>query len=432
MAGADRARGTSPRWWTRSWVDVAACVLVAALAAVFGVRAFRSAMSQDEHDFHGYFLPAAQAMLAGGSPYSVEGFYYTPLVPAVLAPFSGADWVQAAWTVAIIAAACGTAFFGVLASTAGWRWRHRAWLFGIALITLFWSWPMTMELFWGQVNLFVTFAITLAAYLATRARYFAVGVVLGLAAAIKSWPAYLVVWILRREGRRRGRTTLGVVIVGAATVVLSLTFGGPPTLSAMLAGPFQGTDQPDVVAYSAWGLGKALFGGLQWAQPIVDSPSLRGAATAALLVVMIALLVIALRWPGTEVILLFNLGFGVLLMPIAHQQYLFLALPTLWWWIAQAARKPKRVLNWTVVVVLSAWWVLCFRLFHQLPPAKETVIVSVTVVVLSTLIAATASIVVAAVSSRRDQESGGISGEGTSLPGGGSRPVNRSMSNLSR
>jgi MFS family permease len=155
-------------------------------------------MSQDEHDFHGYFLPAAQAMLAGGS-YSIEGFYYTPLVPAVLAPFSDADWVQAAWTVAIVAAACGTAFFGVLASTPGWRRRQRAWLFCIALITLFWSWPMTMELFWGQVNLFVTFAITLAAYLATRARYFAVGVVLGLAAAIKSRTAYLVVWILRRE-----------------------------------------------------------------------------------------------------------------------------------------------------------------------------------------------------------------------------------------
>jgi uncharacterized membrane protein YgcG len=145
---------------------------------------------------------------------------------------------------------------------------------------------------------------------------------------------------------------------------------------------------------------------------------------------MIALLVIALRWPGTEVILLFNRGFGVLLMPIAYQQYLFLALPALWWWIAQAARTPKRVLNWTVVVVLSAWWFSCFRLFHQLSPAKETVIVSVSVVVLSTLTAATASIVVAAVSSRRDQESGGTSGDGTSLPGGGSRPVSRSTSNF--
>jgi alpha-1,2-mannosyltransferase len=174
------------------------------------------------------------------------------------------------------AAACGTAFFGVLASIPGWRWRQRAWLFCIALITLFWSWPMTMELFWGQVNLVVTFAITLAAYLATRARYFAVGVVLGLAAAQSRWTAYLVVWILRRGGRRKGRTTLGVILVGGATVVLSLVFGGLPTLRSMVSGPFQGTDQPDVVAYSAWGLGKALVGGLQWAQPIVDSPSLRG------------------------------------------------------------------------------------------------------------------------------------------------------------
>ena len=406
MTGVERDGVVSTHWWSRPWVDVVACTLAAVLAALFGVRAFLSAMSQDEHDFHGYFLPAAQAVLAGGSPYSVEGFFYTPLVPALLALFSYAEWVQAAWTVAILAAACGTAFFGVLVSTPRWQWRHRAWLFGIALITLFWSWPMTMELFWGQVNFFVTFAITLAAYFATRARYFSVGLILGLAAAIKSWPAYLVVWILRRGARERGRTALGVVVVAAVTVVLALAFGGLPTLGAMLAGPFQGTDQPDVVAYSAWGLGKALFGGFQWAQPIVDSPLLRGVVTTAVLGVLIALLVIALRWPGTEVILLFNLGFGVLLMPIAHQQYLFLAIPALWWWIAQAARRPKRVLNWVVVVVLLGWWVACFRLFHQLPPAKETVIVSVTVVVLSTLAASTASIVGAALSSRRDQGSG--------------------------
>ena len=432
MAGVERGGVLATRWWSRSWVDVVACTLAAGLAAVFVVRAFLSAMSQDEHDFHGYFLPAAQAVLVGGSPYSVEGFYYTPLVPTLLAPFSHAEWAQAAWTVAILAAACGTVFFGVLVSTPRWRWRHRAWLFGIALVTLFWSWPMTMEFFWGQVNLFVTFAITLAAYLATRVHYFSVGLALGLAAAIKSWPVFLVLWIFRRGGRRRWRTALGVAIVAAVTVVLALAFGGLPTLGAMLAAPLQGTDQPDVVAYSAWGLGKALFGGFQWAQPIVDSPLLRGATTTALLGVLIALLAVALRWPGTEVILLFNLGFGVLLMPIAHQQYLFLALPALWWWIARAAQMPRHALNWVVVGVLLGWWVMCFRLFHQLPPMKETVIASVTAVVLSTLVAAAASIVGAALSSRQDQVSGGISGEGTGLAGGGSRPATRSTHSRNR
>lgn len=432
MTSLTRTDESATRWWTARWVDVVAWIAAGFVAVVLSAQRYAAAMSQRELDFNGYFLAAARAVLEGRSPYVVDGYYYTPLVAEVLAPFAHWSGAQTAWTLAMLAAAGGTAFFGVLACTPNWRWRHRAWLFVIAIVTLLWSWPVTLEFFLGQVNLFVGFALALSAFLATRGRYLGVGIGLGLAAAIKTWPALFLLWVLRRGGRGRMLTVLGAALWGALMVVLALTSGGPQDVATMVSNPFRGTNQPGVVAYSAWGLGKALFGGLGWVMPVAISPVAQGAVTAVVAAIAVGLLILALRRPGTDVIALYNVVFVVLLMiPISHIYYLLLPLPALWWWIAESARSAKRALNWIVVAVLTGWWVICFRLVG-FGWDKRTALAAVVAIVMSTVIAAAASIIGAAMISRQPQPAVGSPGEGTSRADGADLPETRSKSRRSR
>ena len=415
MSNAEQP-GTLSRPW-ESWVGVGAWVGAACVTAVLIAARYVAAMSQVQPDLYTYFLAAARAMREGSSPYAVEGYFYTPFVAIVLAPLADVPWAQTAWTIAMLAAACGLACFASLACTPRWPSYHRAWLFVIAIVSLLWSWPITMEFFLGQVNLFVGLAIALAAYFASRGRSFSAGMGLGLAAAIKTWPVFLLLWVLRRGARARMRTVLAVALWGAVMVVLALSFGGGSTLATMITSPFRGTNQ-DVLAYSVWGLGQALFGGIQDFTPLVVSPVARGVVAIVLAIAVVALLVVVLRHPGADVISLYNIVFVViLLMPISHQVYVLLPLPALWWWIAEAARSPKTTLNWVVVAVLTGWWVICFRL-AEFGLNERTAVATAVAIVTSTLIAASASTIGAALISRRAQPDADSAGAGISRTGG--------------
>ncbi|MDT0186473.1 glycosyltransferase family 87 protein [Microbacterium sp. ARD31] len=377
---------------------------------------YLAAMSQVQPDLAVYFLPAARAIARGGSPYGVEGYFYTPLLAAVLVPMEAAQWAQIAWTAAMLAAACGMAFFAVLACTPNWSWLHRAWVFAVAIVTLLWSWPITMEFFLGQVNLFVGLAIALAAFFASRGYFFSTGLGLGLAAAIKTWPVLLLLWVFRRGGRERIRTLSAVLLWGAIMIALAVSLGGVPTLVSMITSPFRGTNQ-DVLAYSVWGLGRALFEGVQDFPPLVVSPLAEVLVSVLSALVVAGLLALALRAPGTDVISLYNVVFAViLLIPISHQVYVLLPLPALWWWLARTAQAPREIRNWCVTSVLVGWWIVTFRLV-EFGLDKQTAVLTVVGLVVATLVAAGASTIGAA-TVRSPQPGVEPSGAGISRTGG--------------
>lgn len=420
---AERQRRSS----TRVWHLVVSLIVVVLVAVALAAQRFLGGMAQAQLDFVRYFLPAARAVRSGESPFSVDGYFYTPLVAILLAPIADVPWAQLAWTTAMLVAAAGTVFFAVLACTPGWDWPSRCWILAIALVTLLWSWPATMEFFWGQVNLFVTCAIAVAAYSTVRKRHAVAGVALGVAAAIKTWPILLTLWVVRRGSEGRSRTLLAVVAVGLVVVVLAFATGGPETVIMMVTGPLRGSDQAGVVAYSVWGLGKVLFGGLEGVPPLAKRPELALVVGIALGSLVVVLLVVLLRHPGEPVIALYNTTFVVvLLMPISHQVYLLLPLPALWWWIARWVRHDGRLLSGVTATVTAVWWLVCFRLVYVLVPDPRYTVGAAVAITVSTMAAAAVSILAAAIGER--QSSGG----GTGLPGIAVRPATRSTSSRRR
>ena len=94
------------------------------------------------------------------------------------------------------------------------------------MVTLLWSWPATLDLWAGQVELFVLLAMSVAALLETRGHQFATGFALGMCAVIKAWPALFTIWLLRRGAGERGLSWMGVLAAALAAFALALATGG--------------------------------------------------------------------------------------------------------------------------------------------------------------------------------------------------------------
>lgn len=403
MSGRAAGNRTVRGGTLRQWLGIGAWAAGGGLAVALSVQRYSGAMAQDQFDLHTFFLRAGVALARGVSPYTVDGYFYTPLVAVTLAPFAGTDWAQAAWTIAMIVAGASTAFFGTLACTRLWPWQCRGWVFLLAVGTLLWSWPSTFEFFMGQTDLFVTALVAVAAYLATRRAAFGSGLALGIAAAVKTWPALLVLWIFRRNAASRGRTIVGVGLVAVSMVALALPFG-PGAVRDMILSPARGSQQPHLVAYSAWGLGTALFGEGRTVPSIGNIPAARTLTIAIALALLIALTVIVLRMPGDSVISLYNLTFiTVLIMPVSHFLYLLLPLPALWWWLARLIEDPRSRLRWAAALALAVWWVLAFRLVPSTEPDTHLTLGAFVAVIGSTLVATIASVICAALLARRGQ-----------------------------
>jgi hypothetical protein len=367
------------------------------VVAVLAIARYRAAMREPQPDFVGIFLPAARAVAAGHSPYLVDGYFYTPWVAVLLAPVAHAPWVAQAWTIVRLVAATAACLVGALAFTPGRAAWIRAGVFAFAGVTVFYSVPMSLELWAGQPNMFVLLSLVCAAAAAIRGRGVATGVWLGVVAAVKSWSALILVWLLRRDAPLRSRSWLGVAIVGAATVGLAMLLGGVPAVWAMLTGPLRGADQPLLAANSVWGVGRMLFSSTPVGAPVVVSPVLQASLTGVALAGVLALLAVSLWWPGPAAIALFDVVLLVLLLlPVSHYYYLLLALPALWWWFAEAIRAPRRVASWVALAVLATWWVIVFRIAPEGGGFTSTTWPSLLRIFSFTLIAAGVSVIAAA------------------------------------
>ncbi|HEX5334309.1 MAG TPA: glycosyltransferase 87 family protein, partial [Propionicimonas sp.] len=266
----------------------------AAALAVPAANRFQGALADAPgYDLAKFFLPAAQSVAAGGSPYAVTGYVYSPLVASILAPLADRADVGAIWSAGQIGAgllaALGIAW-GLYRSWTDWRTPV---LFGIGGLTLLSNWVTTLDLRLGQIQLTVMLVLVVA-WLAGRGRPGLAGAMIGVAGLIKTWPAFVVLWALRLRGRARRRGLVGFTVIGTLAVVLTLAAFGPGSVGdwADTTGSHSQQTQP---VFSVWGVWKHVFAGGTRIDPWFVSPVLQVAATVVALALVVVLLVLTLR-----------------------------------------------------------------------------------------------------------------------------------------
>lgn len=255
----------------------------------------------------------------------------------------------------------------------------RATMFAFAVTTGLYSYPLVIELSYGQPQTLILAALVTAAVFDSRGARLRTGLALGFAALVKTWPAALALWLLRRPFRFRWLEAVGILIGLVVAVGLTVAVDGTQGPANMFRATGEGSDQPNL-SWAIWGL--ADFESLGAARWII---------VGALALVTVALVITTLAFPGDARIRLFNLTMlALLLLSVSHYPYLLLDLPVLWWWLGKAVAEPRRLLAWVVVGVMTAWWVVAMRV----PPASTMAFV--VLVVVATVVAAAATVVGAA------------------------------------
>ncbi|ANC32730.1 hypothetical protein I598_3220 [Isoptericola dokdonensis DS-3] len=370
-------------------LTVLAWALTALVAAVLSVQRYRAVVADPSagHDL-GIFVDAATLVRAGTDPYTAVGYVYPPPLAVLLAPLADLD-LLGAWTVTSILALLG-GIAAVLATvwsrTTSWE---RPLVALLAVVTMLWSHPVSFSLWLGQTDALVFLALALAALAGVRGRPGAAGAALAVAAAVKTWPALVGVWVLRRGAVGRLRTVVVAVAVFAGLVALACIPLGPGAVGRWVDRTLSMSDQP-LAAYSVWGVGRDLFADSGVLTPVAVAPVVGTAITVVLVAWVATLLVVALRRPGDPALGLWHVvGCVLLLLPVSHVWYLPMTLPVLWVW---AARRPRvDVARWAAVlaVLLVCWW-CAFRTWAGDPRAPETT--GYVVVVAAQLVALTVSV----------------------------------------
>ena len=178
-------------------------------------------------DFAAYWT-AAGRVFAGGSPYapalnqtgSFLAYLYPPPLAVVFAPFAGlgVDYWVAAWPWLVARALVAIAALVVLLGHSGMK-RREIVVVTVALMVL----PaVAWDLIMGNVNLLLM-ALLVVGWLEVRGTKangeITAGVMIGLAAVIKVFPALLIAWLLL-TGRIRGAivSILVIAVVALATL----------------------------------------------------------------------------------------------------------------------------------------------------------------------------------------------------------------------
>lgn len=377
-------------------IALLAWAVAVTVAIVLGAIRYKAAISTGQPDLAKFFLPAAQEIVAGRSPYNISGYYYTPFVALILTPMAHSNLVVQYWTglrLCAAIAACVVSAVAIIPTNC----RRAGILATITIITLLWSWPATLDLWMGQVQFLVLLSLAIVAWANVHSRRFATGFFLGVSALLKSWSGLFMLWLLRDGRRTRRRQWLGALCTLFLAVLSALLVGGPKAVRAMVLAPLDGDDQPRLASYSVWGISRMLWSTNPVGLPIKDAPTMRTLMALVLLAWVVILLVINIRRPGPAQISLFNLVFIViLLMPVSHYTYVIYPLPALWWWTGRMLSDRRDRSSWIAFLALLVWWIMVFRISPAGDGAAITTWQSILRVFASTLIAATVSIIAAA------------------------------------
>jgi Glycosyltransferase family 87 len=296
----------------RSWLAGAA-VLVLLVASSAGIVPWRDAVG-------GAFRPpdfaqdiaAARILAANGDPYaanfaathaqvlgipSTDGYPYLPHPPLVIAvswPFAGMTFGAAALYWFAGSLACVFVLALVLSGFA----RNRTgfslpplpeallWFGGL----LVWP-PVLYNLEKGQFSILIAMLIALGWVSLSRRGCRAGGICIGLAAALKLFPALLGVYLVIRHRR----SAMWFVIAAVATTMPPLLWLGwraVPEFIAQTAGNLSYWETWPAVTYSLRGLAARVLIGSNWSLAVMRAPQ---AATAIVMVSSVALIAIAVR-----------------------------------------------------------------------------------------------------------------------------------------
>ncbi len=366
--------------------------LAAALASVvLGVARYRDAMSSPSRgDLTGIFLPAARAVLQGRSPYDITGYVYSPLWAVMLAPLAPKSWGVGLATALLIGCGVVACWICAVACTRNQpRWQTGL-MSCVCVITLLWSWPTLIGLRALRPELLVLLVLVGAA-LTRGARS---GLLLGMAAVLKTWPAALVLWLLPARTRRLRRLA-GFATAGLVALALAWCTGGARDVTRMVHVASESSLQP-FVAVSVPGAARLFFRDNPLAEPLSVSTPLYVTAMVLGFALLVCLLGLVVRRPGTGFIALFNLVFLVqLALPVSHYSYFVLALPALWFWLAHALTERDDT-SMVASVTLVLWWILTARNPDIINQAGATSLVAYSFVFVPTVIAAAVSVIAAA------------------------------------
>jgi hypothetical protein len=315
-----------------------------------------------------YFFRAAQNLSAGRSPYSnLHEYVYPPTIALILEPFIHVTphEVWRVWVAVIVAAPVA----GVAAFVASRASRLPAWLwpilFAFCSSTLLFGhfWPMSRELYLGQIDTMTFPFVMFSVLFATRGASGLRGVALGLAAVLKGWPAAIGISVFQRGERGRWRTIVALVATALIAPLMALAIAGWSGLSGFIKNAFDAREQASLINDSVWAVPQLLFSRSGLAHPVEVSILLRYGLSALLACWVIGLAIVVLRTRGDPALCTFNVIFCMLmLLPVAHRQYAVFVLPLLWFWavdlIGPGHIDPRRV---AVLAVIAGWWVVqCF------------------------------------------------------------------------
>ncbi len=242
----------------------------------------------------------------------------------------------------------------------------------VALAALGWV-PVTQDLWYGQLSLFLLFLLLLAWTTLREGRPVAGGLLLGVMIAVKflAWPIVLFL-ALRRQWKAVGAAaaTLFVShIFAIATIGLAGVRDYYLKIGPMLAAYYRAHDSN----FSAWTIGQRLFvggGGNFYAPPLLDAPWLAKIFIPLLPVVLLLLgLRCALKAKEFDTSFALLVIVSVLVSPIAWTHYLvFAAIPLVLLWRRLSeqgfpAQSTKRALVLSLplgltqaVYVMAAMW----------------------------------------------------------------------------
>jgi alpha-1,2-mannosyltransferase len=317
-------------WSTTAWAGAVVVLVVLLL-----VR-YRAGVAQAGNDFLVY-RTAAEAVVRGEDSWTSEGYVYSPLVALLMVSPASSGGALQLWTAVSPFAA-------------------------VSSVTLLYSWPVTVEPFFGNSDLLVLAAIALAG-LAARRRNLVSGAFHGLAGLIKTWPLGTVPWLFRRGATHRLRSLVGVICGGLVAVIGTLALWGTEGLARWARATVMYTDQ-NIVSYSVWGFPRSVFGTVGDFPPIVESPALGAMSGLVLGLGVLALLAVSLARLGTATLSLWNVTSCVILpLPVSRYAYRILILPLLWAWAADFLARPSRKLvDYLTIAAFGLWWVLDFRI----------------------------------------------------------------------
>ena len=189
--------------------------LVAGLVAFFLYRSLWlpwTVRERFEADFRHYYDAAAR-VLAGLSPYEVGGFDYPPLTALIVLPVAWLPYPQARIAWLVVNWLCLAAAGILLARTLGGD--RAAWVTVAACWAL--CGTVAENLVLGQVNPLLLFLVVLAWWGVSRGRGAVAAGAVGLATALKLWPAVLLIALAALHWRR----AVAGLVAALALIVLS-------------------------------------------------------------------------------------------------------------------------------------------------------------------------------------------------------------------